>query len=190
MWLYLIIVMLVNCNQKIVAQPQPPQGAVAAAGGAYPPPPPPPGRGFQLKCSDQFASEDVCDPELLRQFDDNAPPGYHVVAVDPCIYPGKNAHRYVVKYRSDHFRRCEDIKRVSQDMNTFKPQNSNVGVIAVVPGGYTVEYKQFCACYRRAFRRKRWISKGFYYAISPTKDSAGNMVRCDDRDFTCGVQSF
>lgn len=82
----------------MVAQPQPPQEAVAAAEGA----PPPPGRGFQLKCSDLFAYEDVCDPELLRQFEDNAPPEENVVAVDPCIYPGKNAHRYVVKYRSDN----------------------------------------------------------------------------------------
>lgn len=72
-------------------------------------------------------------------------------------------------------------------MNTFKPQNSNVAVIAVVPEGYIVEYKQFCVCY---FRRKGWISKGFYYATTPTRDCADNMVRCDDRDFTCGIQNF
>lgn len=181
-----VLLFLALYLKSISSQPNP------AVAGANAPPPPPPGRGFQLECSDRYALLDVCDPNLLQQFQQNAPPGYQVTSVDPCIYPGKNAHRYLVKYTSANFRRCEDIRRVYHDMNTYKPQNSNVGSIAVIPGGYLVEYKQFCICYRRNFRRRRsWRGTALnFFSYPAVIDQAGNVVRCDNRDFTCGIQNF
>lgn len=168
-----------------MAMSQPPAG-IAIAGGQAPPPPPPPGRGFQVRCSDAFAQADQSDPALLLDFINNAPPGYEAVQVEPTIHPGKNAHRYLVKYRSQNFRRCEDIRRVFQNMSTYKPQKCNVGTIAVVPGGYLVEYRQFCQCYRRSYRRRRLS----YYATQPRIEPSGTVRRCDDRDLTCGFQPF
>lgn len=50
---------------------QPPQaGTSAGAGGS-----PPPGRGFQLKCTDEYAYADQTDPALVAEFSANAPPG-------------------------------------------------------------------------------------------------------------------
>lgn len=189
------------------SQPPPIVGG-ALAGGA--PPPPPPGRGFQLQCTDDYAYEDQTDPDLVRQFAANAPPGYTVVSVEPSIYPGKNAHRFLVKYRSQGHRRCEEIRNVYYDMNNYKPQNSNVGDIAVVPGGYLVTYMKYCRCYRRSYRRRRSNYSTFkrecnetekcntslsafphgYFVTPPRNGPGGTTMRCDDRDLSCGYQSF
>lgn len=67
-------------------------GPVGAGGG-------PPGRGFRLRCSDEYAYADVPDQQILQEFTINAPPGYEVTSVQPCIFPGKNAHRFIVTYR-------------------------------------------------------------------------------------------
>lgn len=143
-----------------------------------PPPPPPPGRGFQLRCSDAYALADQVDPTLTADFQENAPPGYQVITVAPLIHPGKSAHRFLVTYRSQYFRQCEDINRVRLDMTTYKPQNCNVGKISVTCGGFIVEYYQYCACYRRS------------YIDSPNVALDGAVMRCDDRDRTCGPQNF
>lgn len=172
-----------------VAETQPPPMIAAAP----PPPPPPPGRGFQLRCSDAFALADQVDPALLVDFQDNAPPGYQVIAVAPLIHPGKSAHRFLVTYRSQYFRRCEDISRVRLDMTTYKPQNSNVGKISVTCGGYIVEYYQYCGCYRRSFRRRRCsncLSEVFSHMYPPYVEPDGSVMRCDDRDLTCGSQKL
>lgn len=175
-------------------QPPPNAGGVAAAGGA--PPPPPPGRGFQLRCTDEYAYQDQTDPEIVRQFAANAPPGYIVESVEPCIFPGKNAHRFLVKYQSHGPRRCEEIRDVYQAMNNYKPQNSNVGVIAVVPGGYLVTYMKYCGCHRRSHRRRRSFMDAYrgwnttfpngYYVTAPRIGTGGTIMRCDDRDLSCG----
>lgn len=182
---------------------QPPIAGGGAIGGAAPPPPPlPPGRGFQLQCSDHMAYEDDTDANIVNEFQQNSHPNYIVVSVEPCIFPGKNAHRFLVKYRSTNLRRCEEIKMVRNHMNNYKPQNSVVGTIAVVPGGYLVEYKQYCLCYRRAYRRRRSLGdrnsshswyESFphgYYIQRPKYGSNGEVMRCDDRDPTCGYQYF
>lgn len=164
-----------------------PAGGAAGGGGL------PPNRGFQLRCTDEYAYEDATDPELLRQFNDNAPPGYEVLSVEPCIYPGKNAHRFLVKYRSLGPRRCEEIRTVYGHMNNYKPQNCNVGSICVVPGGFLVEYKKYCQCYRSSSRRRRsWrthLPAGFDL-FSPIMGPGGTTQRCDDRDWTCGPQNI
>lgn len=185
-------VLIFTLTLHIVASQPNPGGAIAAGG--YPPPPPPPGRGFQLRCSDAYALDDQTDPAIVNEFAQNAPPGYDVVSVEPTIHPGKNAHRFLVKYRSHRYRRCEEIRRVFQNMTTYKPQNCNVGTIAVVPGGYLVEYKQYCQCYRRSYRRRRRyaspIDTFHLLTISPRIGPDGSVVRCDDRDATCGYQAF
>lgn len=153
---------------------QPPQaGPVAAAGaggGA-----PPPGRGFQFTCTEDFVYNDLDIQDLLRELQENAPPDFEATSVLPCIYPGKNAHRYLVVYRSRNIRRCEEIQHVWYEMNAYKPQNSVVGTIAVVPQGFMVEYSRFCRCQRRSHRRRRrWIQP----LIQPTwEDSQKNSTK-------------
>lgn len=203
-WVFFLTIIIFGAQHGMS---QPPQRPITSVGGPNTPPPSlPPGRRFQLHCSDQYAYQDVCDPALMDQFQQNAPPGYYVVSVDPSVFPGKNAHRYLVKYQCNTYRRCEDIARVRHDVNTYKPQNCNIGFIGVVPGGFLIEYKQFCMCYRRGYNRRRrdnqwWIRAQHIteeishrlagvYAESPKIDSSGNVIKCNDRDLTCGRQTF
>lgn len=166
---------------------------------AAPPPPPPPGRGFQLTCSDHYVYLPQPDAQLLADFRLNAPPGFEAVNVAPQIFPGKNAHRYLVTYRSQNYRNCEQINQVRFCMSQYKPQNCNVGGISVTSGGFMVEYYQFCQCARKGFYRRRrrdskyWNPIDFvhtHYFTPPEIAPDGNVKRCDDRDLTCGAQNF
>lgn len=105
---------------------------------------------YSLECSDDQVYRRETDPCLISKFVANAPAGYTVLSVHPSIqlYPRvtRDRHRTFVMYKFDGETGLHCIDLVRADMNREKPTNAVVGKISIIPGGYNVEYKNYCHC--------------------------------------------
>lgn len=107
---------------------------------------------FRLECSDDQVYKQKTDPSLISKFIKNAPSadGYTVVSVHPSIqlHPRtRERHRIFVMYKfNGEITGLQNIKKVRDVMNRQKPTNAVIGTISIIPGGYNVEYKNYCRC--------------------------------------------
>lgn len=107
---------------------------------------------FRIYCSDELVYADATDENFTDLFRSNRPLGYEVISVNPVIFPRNKVqrHRVVVYYGCNNPRSYEQIPKVREDMTKIKPINADVGDISVIPGGYSVEYGNYCKCYVNA----------------------------------------